>query len=219
MKFLQVILIFGICGCLRCDEIANMTVQDVEDLNGKYLVSINENKNDYAGQFIIGSLFYDTVKKYTSLRPTNPNTDRFFLRYWGGRCYRQPIGRHTIGGTPEKIASFLNLPNSHRYTGHCFRRTSATLLSDSGANVQMLKQLGRWRSDIIAQGYVENSMNNRQMIYNAVIQNATTDPESRPSTSAGVTIEHLDDNLNFNLNYADFDDDFSIDTIDPGSSK
>ncbi|KAJ8912094.1 hypothetical protein NQ315_012843 [Exocentrus adspersus] len=28
----------------------------------------------------------------------------------------------------------LNLPNSTLYTGHCFRRTSASLLADSGAS-------------------------------------------------------------------------------------
>uniref|UniRef100_A0ABD2WHR4 Uncharacterized protein n=1 Tax=Trichogramma kaykai TaxID=54128 RepID=A0ABD2WHR4_9HYME len=32
----KVVLVFGICGALRSDEIKNMLVQDVEDLNNKY---------------------------------------------------------------------------------------------------------------------------------------------------------------------------------------
>ncbi|CAG5090893.1 Protein of unknown function [Cotesia congregata] len=68
---MKVILIFGICGCLRCDEITNITVQDVEDLNDKYLVSINENKNDYGGQFIIGRV---------TIEPLDDNLD-FNLNY------------------------------------------------------------------------------------------------------------------------------------------
>ncbi|XP_043267094.1 uncharacterized protein [Venturia canescens] len=177
MKFLQVILIFGVCGCLRCDEITNMKVEDVEDLTDKYLVSINYNKNDYAGQFSIGNLFYDTVKKYISLGPSDKFSDRFFIK------------------------------------------TSATLLSDSGANMQMVKQLGRWRSDIIAQGYIENSMRNREMIYNGVIQKtATTDIHSMPSTSTQNTAEPENDDSDLHVNWLDFDEDFTVNDVDPTPS-
>ncbi|KAL7307808.1 hypothetical protein TKK_0000128 [Trichogramma kaykai] len=41
------------------------------------------------------------------------------------------------------------------YTGHCVRRTSASLLSESGATIQMIKQAGRLRYDMIEQGYIE----------------------------------------------------------------
>nr|XP_011313478.1 PREDICTED: uncharacterized protein LOC105272945 [Fopius arisanus] len=146
-----VVMIFGSCGCLRCDEITNLTVEDVEDLdNNRFLVLIGKNKNDYAGQLLTGSLFYDTVKKYISLRPPEKFSNRFFIQYREGKCIRQVIGRHTIGQITEKIASYLQLPDAKRHTGYCSRRTSATLLSDSGANIQVIKQLGRWRSDIIA---------------------------------------------------------------------
>ena len=56
-----------------------MTVIDVEDLGNKFLVSINCNKNDYAGQFIVGELFYQKVKKYIDLRPADYVCDRFFI--------------------------------------------------------------------------------------------------------------------------------------------
>ena len=185
---MQVILVFGICGALRCDEISNMIFNDVEDLGDKFLVSIGQNKNDYPGQFIIGNLFYDKVKQYILLRPPDQFSDRFFIQYHNGRCTRQNIGRHKIGEVPESIASYLNLENPKKYTGHCFRRTAATLLSESGANMQMIKQLGRWRLDIIAQGYIENSMHNRQLIYNGITHGTTTsNSHSKVSTSKEVT--------------------------------
>lgn len=147
-----------------------MQVNDVEDYEDKFIVSINCNKNDYPGQFIIGNLFYEKVKKYISFRPTGNFCDRFFIQYANGKCTRQAIGRHKIGDQPKRIATFLKLENPNKYTCHCFRRTAATLLSNSGANMQMLKQLGRWHSDIIAQGYVENSMHNRQLNFDGIVQ-------------------------------------------------
>ena len=148
-----------------------MKCDDITDLGDKFVVSINLNKNDYPGQFMIGQLFYDKVKNYMSMRPVDYTNDRFFVQYLNGKCKRQNIGRHTIGGIPKQIATFLNLKDAERYTGHCFRRTAATLLSESGASMQMVKQLGRWRSDIIAQGYIEDSLHNRQMIFDGITQN------------------------------------------------
>ncbi|KAH0549973.1 hypothetical protein KQX54_016452 [Cotesia glomerata] len=52
-----------------------MKVEDVEDLNGRYLVTINDNKNDYLGQFLIGNLFYPIVKKYIALRRSDFEDD------------------------------------------------------------------------------------------------------------------------------------------------
>lgn len=196
----------------RCDEITNMKVKDVADLGDKYLVSVHYNKNDYPGQFIIGNLFYNKVKQYISLRLSEQFSDRFFIQYHHGKCIRQPIGRHKIGEVPEHIASYLQLENTKRYTGHCFRRTAATLLSDSGANMQMIKQLGRWRSDIIAQGYIENSMHNRQLIFDGITQAANiTLPESstsRPSTDINMTHKQADSD--YNLDWSDFSEEFPI---------
>lgn len=102
-------------------------------------------------------------------------TDRFFIHYINGKCTNQHIGIHKIGEVPRFIAEFCQLAHADRYTGHCFRRSSATLASNSGATMQMIKQLGRWRSDAIAEGYIENSLHNREIIFNKVVQqNETT---------------------------------------------
>lgn len=87
-----------------------------------------------------------------SIRPNDQFTDRFFIKYYKGKCQRQVIGKNKIRQTPQIIASYLGLENPKKYTGHCFRRTSATLLSNSGASTTMLKQLGGWKSLTVAQG-------------------------------------------------------------------
>lgn len=111
------ILIFGICGILRCEEIVNITITDVEDLNDKYLIYIQDTKNNYdtgtisaSRKFIVGPLFYNIVKKYISLRPTDLDTLRFFIRYEKGKCIRQVIGLNKIYSVPGAIADHLKIP-------------------------------------------------------------------------------------------------------------
>ncbi|XP_074100628.1 uncharacterized protein LOC141528467 [Cotesia typhae] len=213
----KVILIFGICGALRCLEIYNLKRQEVEDLGNRYLVSVNDTKNDVPRQFIIGGLFYEIVKKYVLLRPKDLISENFFIQYRKGKCIHQNIGRNTIGATPQSIALFLDLPNTKRYTGHCFRRTAATLLSDSGASTTMLKQLGGWKSTAIAQGYVENSLKTRERIFNSIT--GTVDPKannnSEPSTSSSNLTTTNDENLQHaDIADPDFEDDFVLDTED-----
>jgi hypothetical protein len=51
-----------------------------------------------------------------------------------------------MGKVPKTIAAFLELPNPELYTGHCFRRSSATHISNSGGDLLSIKRLGGWKS-------------------------------------------------------------------------
>ncbi|KAJ8910251.1 hypothetical protein NQ315_014460 [Exocentrus adspersus] len=42
------------------------------------------------------------------------------------------MGKNTLAKIPCKVAQFLKLEHAHQYTGHCLRRTSATLLVNAG---------------------------------------------------------------------------------------
>jgi hypothetical protein len=68
------------------------------------------------------------------------------------------VGINNIGSIPSKIATFLNLPNPSQYTGHCFRRSSATLLANRGGDLLTLKRHGRWKSGTVAESYVADSL-------------------------------------------------------------
>ena len=87
---------------------------------------------------------------------------------------------------------------------------------------------------MIAQGFIENSIQNRQMIYNGVIQETTENSQSKqsksavqkttikiqpkPSSSAQTTIDP-ENNCDFHFDWTNFDDEFTIDDINQPSSK
>lgn len=47
------------------------------------------------------------------------------------------------------------------YTGHCFRRNSATLLVNNCADIHQLKRYGDWKSSTVAEGYVDDCLTHK----------------------------------------------------------
>lgn len=99
--------------------------------------------------------------KYLSLRLKNVNTDRGFLKYTNGKCLKQVVGINTFGRSPSLIARFLDLPDADKYTGHAFRRTSATFMVTGGMSVDGLKRQVGWKSSAVASGYIEEYLANK----------------------------------------------------------
>ncbi|KAJ4440413.1 hypothetical protein ANN_08554 [Periplaneta americana] len=66
----------------------------------------------------------------------------------------------------KDVAVLLKLANPYQYTRHCFRRSSALLLADSGADLQTIKKHGGWTSNrpTVAEGYTEGSDENKKKI-------------------------------------------------------
>lgn len=95
---------------------------------------------------------------------------------------------------PCKIANYLKLPNATTYTGHSFRRTSATLLADSGANMTTIKRHGGWKSSTVAEGYIADSIENKaktcELIFNTV--NSSDKPKNEiPLKEVEDNTEHI----------------------------
>ncbi|KAJ8977032.1 hypothetical protein NQ317_017706 [Molorchus minor] len=74
-----------------------------------------------------------------------------------------------MGKIPSVVASYIKLPDVACYTGHCLRRSSATLLADAGVDITTIKRHARWKSTTVAKGYVENSIENKTKIANQVL--------------------------------------------------
>jgi integrase len=110
------------------------------------------------------------------LFPVSERTGRFF-RYLGndGKPTKRAIGKNILSKYPSEVAAFLNLSDPGSYTGHCLRRTGATWLAESGVSTITLKQAGRWKSDTVCHGYVDESNNTKIMIANAMAGKATSD--------------------------------------------
>ncbi|CAH2005047.1 unnamed protein product [Acanthoscelides obtectus] len=68
---------------------------------------------------------------------------------------------------PKQYLIFFNL-KILSYTGHSFRRSSATLLVESGRDLMTLKQHNGWKLSTVAEGYVDKSVANRTEIANKV---------------------------------------------------
>lgn len=137
--------------------------------------------------------FYSIVKQYISLRPSSDTAQLpFFLNYINGKCTRQCVGVNKLGGVAKQIATYLGLPEPNCYTGHCFRRSSATILVDAGGDLLDLKRHGGWRSSAVAEGYVDNSMNNKtkncDKITSAIMNNTISDSNENDSVAANTNI-------------------------------
>lgn len=85
-------------------------------------------------------------------------TGRFFKTYRKliNKIISTPMGIHSITASGSRVANFLQL-SPKGFTGHCWRRTGATALANEGSSSIELKTAGRWLSEKVAQGYVDNS--------------------------------------------------------------
>lgn len=214
-KFLlqKVALIFGIFGACRREELKNVMINDVDDRETFITVTIPNTKTNVLREFVVtkGNITgYDCVescRKYVSLRPKQASHNRFFVFYRNGKCTSQPVGVNTFGRIPKNIAIYLGLANPGRFTGHCFRRSSASLLADTGADIHMLKRHGGWRSSTVAEGYVETSLENKKIIATKIMGDHTTVSRAEvvydssnigcaastsSASSAGVVLSHCD---------------------------
>ncbi|KAJ8974140.1 hypothetical protein NQ317_007315, partial [Molorchus minor] len=108
---------------------------------------------------------------YLALRLAQVNHQRLFIKYTSNKCTNKPVGINIFEKMPTDIARILKLPNSELYTGHCFRRTSARLLADSGANLCTIKRHGGWKSSSVAEGYLEDSLENKKRIACHILPN------------------------------------------------
>ncbi|KAJ8915324.1 hypothetical protein NQ315_008208, partial [Exocentrus adspersus] len=156
-KFLmtKVALIFGVAGAMRRDELSQLKIGDISDLGSALLIKIEHTKTMKPRSFTItGDVYLKLYRKYAALRPLDIDNPRFFVKYKDGKCHRQVVGIHKLSSTAQEVATFLKLPNLKLYTGHCLRRTSATLLvKQEQIPITALKRHGGWQSTTVAEGY------------------------------------------------------------------
>ncbi|KAJ8911009.1 hypothetical protein NQ315_011274, partial [Exocentrus adspersus] len=101
-----------------------------------------------------------------------------------GKCTNQVIGKNTIAKIPYRIAIFLNLDDSKGYTGHSFRCTSATLLVNAGTDILTLKRHGGWRTNAVAEGYIDDCITKKCEIASQIITGESTTLIFTTSTSS-----------------------------------
>jgi integrase len=169
-SLLQVGLIIGIAGACRKQEMAELLCENVKDEGKVFHIEIPKTKTKISREFFVTSGGFEgidmvqIIRKYMSLRPRDTDNTRFFVGYRKGKCIRQPVGINTFGSMPKAIATFLKLPHPELYTGHCFRRSSTSMLADSGADLLTVKRHGGWKSNSVAEGYIDTSKENKKNV-------------------------------------------------------
>jgi len=81
---------------------------------------------------------------------------------------RTKVGKNLAFDFGKKVAELLQLPNPEKYTGHCWRRTSITLMTNSGMSLPQIKAVSGHKSDSVVQGYIDHSKLLRSTAANAV---------------------------------------------------
>lgn len=158
-----------------------MKTTHIDILEKKISIEIPDTKTYKSRSFMITEInWIKIVKEFIQVRKDIKN-ERFFVQYRSGRARNQPFGYNSISKFPYKIACFLKLPKAETYTGHAFRRTAATLLVNSGADILQLKRLGGWRSSTVAESYVDESVANQTKTANMI--SSTTLPSSSCTSS------------------------------------
>jgi integrase len=98
---IKVAIVFGISGAYRLEELANISVDDIEDRNSVRVITIPKTKTNKKRVFTIindnSISALEIYRKYALLRPKNMNHRRFFLQYKNNRCTVQPVGKNTFG--------------------------------------------------------------------------------------------------------------------------
>ncbi|KAJ8665936.1 hypothetical protein QAD02_009910 [Eretmocerus hayati] len=162
---MKVILVFGICGGMTCDDMVELQLSNVSNIASptrnhqddqnllQYNVTITDAKTSAPRSFVIDSIYYSIVQDYIALRPINCDSSKFFLSYSNGQCSGQNMERNRPGEVARSIAAYLGLKNPSDFTGLSFRRTAAAL------RTKAVKSFRDWSSKTVAYEYIEKSNN------------------------------------------------------------
>jgi integrase len=185
----------GIMGACRSIELYEMKMEDLNDLNATLIITIPKTKTKIVRTFILTDEYYNFVKKYMNLRPPHVTINSFFLNYQKAKCTTQKVGKNKFGIMGNQIASYLGLPNPEKYTGHCYRRSSATLYIDGGGDITGLKRHGGWKSTQVAEGYIDQSIQNKVAAANTIAKQLNNNvPSTSTSTTTSKTINNISEN-------------------------
>lgn len=189
---IKVATIFGLAGACRREELCKIMVDHIEDKGNLIVVKIPDSKNNTSRIFVVSNEtnkghYLQLYHKYANLRKPSTPHKRFFVLYQQGTCGTQCIGINSFGKMPSKIAAYLQLKNPEHYTGHSFRRSSATMLADSGAGITNVKRLGGWKSTTVAESYIDDSTNQKKDMSNKILAtNNCPSALSQPSSSHNI---------------------------------
>lgn len=201
---IKCVLVIGIHGLLRVSELTQLQFVNIKRIDSIYEVYVTKSKTDQASKgfkFYISGPNIIYIDEYLNYFSSKNKTGRLFRKIVAGEGCARSIGKNTISSYPKLIASKLNLEEPNSFTGHCFRRSGATIMADLGASKILLKRAGRWKSDSVCDGYIEESKSSKLQISNLVGQNTSNQKmnDSKKETPISTSI-NLDNCSGFVIN-------------------
>jgi hypothetical protein len=174
---------------MRSEELTNLCFEELTAEEEGVRVLIAASKTDKAGEGFDFVALASPIKWKCTLNYYNKYKvlvekpkGRFFRIRRNGAYINQPCGRSFFLEVPKTIAKWLNKPDWKKHTGHSIRRTAATWLANAGASNVELKKFGRWKSDTVAQGYVDRSEFHKRKLATMIQGQETTESDlNQPS--------------------------------------
>ena len=169
---LKVATILGVCGATRIGELYDIDLDGIEEdnSNGRYSITIRKSKtnplpeNTYVpyhdGIIDIKSIVDSYLEALVSFIHKTKGIKRpkcLWRAIRNNQFINQVIGVNSLSKFPNKIALMLNLQHVNTYTGHCFRRTAASILAANGSSEEQIMALGRWKAPAVAHRYAKAS--------------------------------------------------------------
>ena len=112
------------------------------------------------------------------------------------------MGIHTIRSIGTVVAKNLGKENESQYTGHCWRRSSATQAANNGANTTDLMRLYGWKQPQTAMKYLDATDDQAFKMANLVTGATCTKEKPATATSEEIAIGKGKENVVYNITVA-----------------
>jgi hypothetical protein len=108
----------------------------------------------------------------------------------GARFVKAPMGKNLLRDIGKDVAKELGLQDWTSYTGHCWRRSSATQVAGEGATaLDMKRQFEQWQQETTAMRYLDGT--NQQMIKMAKLATGQSSSSTLPGPSSSASNEKV----------------------------
>lgn len=182
-------------GGLRCDELHRLKVGSLEltedgfeitYAHAKQLAEVKENKflvpfNREDSAICLATKVKNYLEALGKLGDDN-DSNLFKGCMRGSHFVKNPMGKNTLHDIGKDVAKELGICDWEAYTGHCWRRSSATQVAGGGATtVDMKRQFG-WKQETTAMRYIDSTK--QQTLKMATLATGQSIQSTVPSASA-----------------------------------
>ena len=164
---IKVTVIIACYGLLRLSELDTLQFENFTFESSAVWIKIQRKKQSgplKPAVFVIDNFTcIEILNGYLQYFNVDQRKGRFLRYFQDGKGTDRNIGKHKVAEYPKKVAEFLGL-SPEGYTGHCWRRTTATILSETDISLMQFKNAGGWHSDQVCQQYVQESKREKLQI-------------------------------------------------------